>query len=82
MKKMLSVVTLVLFLSALSFPLLANDSPKDSLKTEKGCPKKGDKKCEAKSTKSCDQKDCKKKCDKSGKSCCSKETKKTVDKTK
>ena len=66
MKKILSVVTLVLFIAALSMPISAQEPPKDSLKTEKSCPKSGDKKC---------TKDCKKTCDKAKKPGCCKEDK-------
>jgi len=71
MKKILSVVTLMLFIAALSMPVSAQDPPKDSLKTEKGCPKSGDKKC----IKTCDHKDCTKTCDKAKKPGCCKEDK-------
>lgn len=55
MKKILSIVTLVLFTIAMTAPVVAKDPPKDSLKTEKTCRKKDDKTCEKK----CDPKDCK-----------------------
>ena len=73
MKKLLSIGTLVLFLTAMSFPVLAQDPPKDSVKTTKSeCSmKKGDKKC----SKTCDHKDCKKKCDNAEKSSCCKKSK-------
>lgn len=72
MKKLLSIGTLAIFLVALASPAIAQNPPKDSVKSTKTeCPmKKGDKKC----TKSCDHKNC-------AKSCC-KESKNTECKNK
>lgn len=47
MKKILSLMTLTLFLGVIAFPVLAQDPPKDKQKTEakKDCPKKCEKAC-------------------------------------
>lgn len=43
MKKLLSVLTVALFLVAITVPVVAQDPPKDKQKTE--CSKKGGQKC-------------------------------------
>ncbi|HEY4789585.1 MAG TPA: hypothetical protein VIH57_26225 [Bacteroidales bacterium] len=47
MKKILSLLTLTIFLAAITYPMVAQDPPKDKQKTEtkKDCPQKCNKMC-------------------------------------